>query len=209
MSYWIVSIVILVFSLVCHEAAHAWMAYRKGDATAYLAGRLTLNPLVHLDPVGSVLLPLLGILTGAPIIGWAKPVPVNPRMLRKPSDHAWVSFAGPGANLLLAVLFTLGYGAARAVGPGGTMGLSMAVLFSRGVFINLLLAVFNLLPVPPLDGSWIFGHLFPRTVGRLVDAMRPYSMIVLIALVASGVLRWVLYPVVFLATFLLRLVGRM
>ncbi|MBN1425129.1 site-2 protease family protein [Candidatus Fermentibacteria bacterium] len=207
MNYWIVSIFILLFSLVCHEAAHAWMAYRKGDATAYLAGRLSLNPLVHLDPVGSVLLPLLGIVTGAPVIGWAKPVPVNPRMLRTPSDYAWVSFAGPGANLLLAVLFTLGYGAVRAVGLGGPLGYSLVVLFSQGVFINLLLAAFNLLPVPPLDGSWIFGHLFPSTVGRLVDTLRPYSMIVLIALVASGILRWVLYPVLSLATVLLRFAG--
>ena len=210
MAEWIVSFVVLVFSLVVHEAAHAWMAFRKGDRTAYLAGRLTLNPLAHLDPIGSVVLPLIGVLTGAPVIGWAKPVPVNPGMLRKPAqDYAWISFAGPGSNILLALLFTFGFGVARSAAPGGAFGYSLAVLFSRGAFINMLLAAFNLLPVPPLDGSWIFGHLFPRTIGRLVDFLRPYSMVVLIALVASGVLRWVLYPALALASAMLRAAGGM
>jgi Zn-dependent protease len=205
-----VSIVVLVFSVVFHEAAHAWMAYRKGDATAYLAGRLTLNPLAHLDPVGSVLLPLIGAFTGAPVIGWARPVPVNPRMLRRPAqDYAWVSFAGPGSNILLAVAFAVGFGTARALLPGGMLRTSLVLLFSHGVVINMLLAGFNLLPVPPLDGSWIFGHLFPRTIGRLVNAMRPYSMVVLIVLVASGALRWVLIPSLIAASALLRLAGGM
>lgn len=201
------SLAILLFSLVFHEAAHAWMAFRKGDSTAYLSGRLTLNPLAHLDPLGSLILPLVGALTGAPVIGWAKPVPVNPRMLRRPGDHAWVSFAGPGANLLLAALLAAGFGVVRRTLAFGLFGHSLAVLFYHGVYINMLLAAFNLLPVPPLDGSWIFGHLFPRTVGRLVDVMRPYSFILLVLLVASGVLRWVLRPALLLAQSLLRMTG--
>lgn len=196
--------VVLIFSLVVHEASHAWMAYRKGDPTAFLAGRLTLNPIPHLDPIGSIVLPLFGILSGAPVIGWARPVPVNPARLRHPAgDHFWVSLAGPASNFALAVGFTFLYGITLGVGVLGPLGRSLLILCSYGVLINFVLGFFNLLPVPPLDGSWIFGHLFPHTVGRLVDMARQFGFIILIVLLFSGLLRYLLSPAFLLARLLL------
>jgi Zn-dependent protease len=204
MSVYVTAFVVLIFSLVVHEASHAWMAYRKGDATAYLSGRLTLNPLPHLDPIGSIVLPLVGLLSGAPVIGWAKPVPVNPAMLRHPEqDQFWVSLAGPASNFVLALCFTLLYGVVVSVGALGTVGRGVAVLCSYGVLINMVLGMFNLLPVPPLDGSWVFGHLFPQTVGRLVVMLRQLGPVVLIVLLFSGLLRYLLSPAFVLSRFLL------
>jgi Zn-dependent protease len=201
---YVVAFVVLIFSVVVHETSHAWMAYRRGDPTAFLAGRLTLNPLPHLDPIGSIVLPLFGILSGAPVIGWAKPVPVNPARLRHPAqDQFWVSLAGPGSNFTLAVLFTFLYGIVLGFGVLGPAGRSLVILCSYGVLINLVLGFFNLLPVPPLDGSWIFGHLFPHTVGRFVAMARQYGFIILIVLLFSGLLRYVLAPAFFLARLLL------
>ena len=205
---YVLAFVVLIFSLVVHEASHAWMAYRKGDPTAYLAGRLTLNPIPHLDPIGSLVLPLFGILSGAPVIGWARPVPVNPGRLRNPAgDHFWVSLAGPASNFALALGFTILYGITLGAGLLGPLGRSVIILCYYGVLINFVLGFFNLLPVPPLDGSWVFGHLFPQTVGRLVDATRRFGSLILIVLLFSGLLRYLLSPAFLLARLLLGIAG--
>lgn len=164
----IFQIVILIFSVVLHEVAHGYMANYLGDPTARLAGRLTLNPLKHIDPKGSVFLPLILKLTGSPIlIGYAKPVPYNPYNLRGKWGEALVALAGPGTNILLALIFGL---AIRFF--GGMIDLALVRAFAVIVFINMLLALFNLIPVPPLDGSKIFSTLLPGEAGRAYERFR-------------------------------------
>jgi len=203
MPIWLIAIPILIFSVVVHEVSHGYTAYKRGDKTAYLAGRLTLNPLVHLDPVGSILIPFFGAITGAPVIGWAKPVPVNPYNLREPrKDHFYVALSGPVSNLLLCVVFIVMYTILGIVFGVNQYFATIGVLFRIGVQINLFLAMFNLLPVPPLDGSWVFGHLFPRTIGMLVDKIRPYGTLVLILLLFTGALRLIFIPASYIYSIL-------
>jgi len=191
---------ILLLSISIHESAHAWSADRLGDPTARLQGRVTLNPIKHLDPVGSLLFPLLGILLGGIVFGWAKPVPVYTHNLKHPRrDHALVAAAGPASNLLLAFGFLVAYKTlALFVNPVGLgtdnpLGWLVNFLFF-GVILNVVLAVFNLMPVPPLDGSWIISGLFPP-LGRVVDLIRPYGFVILIVLLYQGVFDTVLDPV--------------
>jgi Zn-dependent protease len=189
--------VVLVCSLSFHEAAHAWMANRLGDPTARNLGRLTLNPLAHVDWIGTVLFPLVAMSTGAPLIGWAKPVPVDFRNLRSPrGDFALVALAGPASNLVLAV----GLALVRIVIvsmhplPGGTADLVSDVLV-QAILLNVLLAVFNMIPVPPLDGSNVAIGVLPPAAGRLFMAMRPWGFIILYALMLSGILWAIVSPV--------------
>lgn len=153
--------IIIILSAVFHEYMHGWMAYRLGDPTAKDAGRLTLNPFAHLDPLGTVIIPLFLLFTSGIFIGWAKPVPYNPRNLR---DHRYgslkVAFAGPGANLIIAL--TLGLILRFFVHYMVTINPILPVLIGFVVYINIFLALFNLLPFPPLDGSKIFTDLFPH-----------------------------------------------
>jgi Zn-dependent protease len=189
--------VILVCSLSFHEAAHAWMANRLGDPTARNLGRLTLNPLAHVDWIGTVLFPLVAMSTGAPLIGWAKPVPVDFRYLKSPRrDFALVALAGPASNLVLATLAALVRGLVVSTHPppGGTADLVSDVLLNA-VLLNVLLAVFNMIPVPPLDGSNVAIGLLPPEAGRLFVAMRPWGFIILYALMLSGVLWAITRPV--------------
>lgn len=175
-------ILILIFSIVIHEVAHGWMAYHLGDPTAKHAGRLTLNPLKHLDPFGSVILPLLLILFarlsgGGIIFGWAKPVPINPYNFR---DQRWGSaksaLAGPGANLLVAVFF----GLIMRFLPSLIAVPSLYLIFGYIVFINLLLALFNLLPIPPLDGSHILFALLGNRGEEAKLFLQQYGMFILL-----------------------------
>lgn len=175
-----------VVSLTFHEAAHAWTAAKLGDPTARMLGRLSLNPLVHIDPIGTVLFPLIGMFTGAPLIGWARPVPVDVRYLRHPRrDFAIVAAAGPISNLILAVACSSVF----AVLPkqGETLGV-VALVLVTGVMVNVILAVFNLIPVPPLDGGNILSGVVPNGVAESIDRLRPYGFIVLYVLMLSGVL---------------------
>ncbi len=159
---------VLIFSVVLHEVAHGYMANSLGDPTARLQGRLTLNPLKHIDPFGSVILPFLLILTHSPIlIGYAKPVPYNPYNLRGKNAEAWVAFAGPGTNILLAVIFAL---LIRVF--NGALDPTLLTAFAIIVFINMLLALFNLIPIPPLDGSKILSTLLPGSLGRAYEDFR-------------------------------------
>ena len=155
----------LVGSLTVHEAAHAWTADRLGDPTARLMGRVSFNPVVHVDPIGTLLFPLIAMLTNLPLIGWAKPVPVNLRNLRMPRrDYVLVAAAGPTSNLVLAVLAAVVWqvvrpsaASASALAPQGPL----VNLLLMAIVVNVLLAVFNMIPVPPLDGGNVLGGLLP------------------------------------------------
>ncbi len=187
--------IILVASLSFHEAAHAWAADRLGDPTARLLGRLTLNPLAHIDWIGTVLFPLVGMMSGLPLIGWAKPVPVDMRRLRAPRrDFAIIAVAGPVSNLVLAlgaaVLLRLQGGLVPETGVP-----MLTSLLYLAVFMNVLLAVFNLLPVPPLDGGNVIAGLVPESVAHLIDRMRPFGFLVLYALLLLGVLDLIVRPI--------------
>jgi Zn-dependent protease len=199
----LISLPILIFSVVIHELAHAWVARREGDNTAYMLGRITLNPIPHLDPLGSVLLPGVMALMGGPILGWAKPVPVNPRNFRNyKRGDILVSLAGVTANLLLAVLFTLLLAATLAAARAfpeqvATWGILVS-MFQVGVFINFLLMLFNLLPIPPLDGSHVIVYLLPVRWAMRYRELGRYGMLILFALLFLGGFTFLMAPVGFL-----------
>ncbi len=190
------SLIVLLFSLTVHEAAHALAADRLGDPTARLLGRISLNPMVHLDPIGTVLLPVVAMLTGAPLIGWAKPVPVNvARLGNGRRDFMAVAAAGPASNLLLAAC------AAVALKVSAPMRASeagfaepVAYLLEAAIELNALLAVFNLVPVPPLDGGNVLAGLLPVPVAARFDALRPYGVFILYGLMLTGVLWTIIGP---------------
>lgn len=187
-------LVVLIFSVIVHEISHGLMALRLGDTTARDAGRLTMNPLRHLDLYGSVLLPLFLLAIGSPILfGWAKPVPYNPHNLRNPRrDSALVGAAGPLSNLAVAVIFGI---AIRITSLGGGTNTLIGELFPMIVIINLLLAIFNLIPIPPLDGSrLIFGLFGPRSY-KMEEFLSRYGMWILILLLFLGVLDYILMPI--------------
>lgn len=188
----IVSLLIILASLSFHEAAHAWTADRLGDPTARMLGRLTLNPLSHIDWFGTVLFPLLLVFSGLPAFGWAKPVPVNPQNLAHPRrDFAVVAIAGPVSNLILAA----GCATLVPLVPQGPTGALVWNILAFGVLINVMLAVFNMLPIPPLDGGNVLAGFVPEPVAQLIDAIRPYGFLILIALLYLGVIRAITGPV--------------
>jgi Zn-dependent protease len=191
------SYVVLLFSLSVHESAHAWTAFRQGDPTAHALGRISLNPLVHIDVIGTVVMPLLMIFTGVPLLGWAKPTPVDPRYFKHlRRGQVAVAGAGPLSNLVLAALFTAGLFVAVRTLPGPLREQPIVVLLSMGLQLNVLLAVFNLFPLPPLDGSHIVEWGLPGGMGhRLMRMVAPYGGYILLALVMSGALWTVLSPV--------------
>lgn len=181
---------VLLISLTIHEAAHAWTADKLGDPTARMLGRVSLNPLVHIDWIGTVLLPLIAIYSGLPLIGWAKPVPVNTRNLREPRrDFMFIAAAGPISNLLQAVVWAI---ALRMLSVNAD---HVALDFLRSaVFINLLLAFFNLIPVPPLDGGNVMLGLLPPRLAVPYSQLRQYGFLVLYALMFTGVASALIMP---------------
>ena len=185
---WLFLILILIFSIVVHEVSHGAMANYLGDPTAKYAGRLTLNPIKHLDPIGSVILPIFLILmakfTGGGIIfGWAKPVPINPYNFRDQKyGSAKVALAGPGSNLAIALFF----GLILRFFPDVSAIPGLPLMFSYIVYINILLAVFNLLPVPPLDGSKLLFAVLPSSMDSVKEFLQRYGMFILIGLVFFG-----------------------
>ncbi len=191
--------VLLIFSVILHEVAHGLVALKFGDDTAYRYGRLTLNPVPHMDLMGSVILPAILIFTHSPFfIGWAKPVPINPnRFTHYRAGVIWVSLAGPLTNLALAVLFTLVlmFTASHAAGVAGEFPFLPSIL-AQTIYLNLALTFFNLVPIPPLDGSKVLSVLLPPELSARFDAIEPYGFMILVFLLATGILGSILHPMV-------------
>jgi Zn-dependent protease len=212
----LVAAVALVFSVVFHENAHGVAAEHFGDTTARDLGRITMNPLPHIDPVGTVLIPALGILSGIPIVGWAKPVPVNPANFRNPVvDDAYVAAAGPASNFLLAAGGTVLLIVVRVVFKhvpalqenSGNTFLFFQLLCVNLIQINCVLGIFNLIPIPPLDGHWVLARYLPSKWAGMLAAIRPYGFFILIMLLWTGALGWIIkFPVEYIAGGLFRVV---
>ncbi|HOX23717.1 MAG TPA: site-2 protease family protein [Elusimicrobiales bacterium] len=204
---WLIQLPVLFFSIICHEYAHGYVAHKNGDDTAYLMGRLSFNPLPHIDFVGTIVVPFLCKLWGMPMFGWAKPVPVNPlRLHRMREGMTKVSLAGPLSNLLLAVLFAALFKLALL---GGGQGLSqpLSIAMRYGVLINLMLAFFNLIPIAPLDGSKILSGLLPLHLAIKYESHARYGMWILLALMLTGAFKFLLLPPLYLALLLLSKIG--
>jgi Zn-dependent protease len=190
-----IAFAVLLFSLTVHEAAHAFTASRLGDPTARLLGRVSLNPAVHVDLIGTVVFPLIAIATNLPVIGWAKPVPVNLRNLEHPRrDFMLVAAAGPASNLLLAVGAAMVWRSLSFDAGMAGAGASVAVVLERMLLINVLLAVFNMVPVPPLDGGNVLAGLLPPALAHQFDRLRPWGFLILYALMLSGALSYLVMP---------------
>ena len=192
-----IAIIPLLFAIVVHEVAHGWVARQLGDDTAYLMGRLTLNPLKHIDPIGTILVPLILILTVGFAFGWAKPVPVNFNNLRnRRRDTALVAAAGPFANLLMAIAWALIAKLASLLPDSIAMLTSPLILMSMfGMVINAILMVFNLIPIPPTDGGRIATSLLPPRLGYQLSRVEPYGFFIILALLLSGII-WKLLDIV-------------
>ncbi len=189
----------LIFAVTLHEAAHGWMADRLGDPTARNMGRITLNPLPHIDLVGTILVPVLMLSFTGFLIGWAKPVPVMVERLRSPRrDMAIVAVAGPAVNLVMAIIWSLLLLLAHSlVHTVHLVAIPLLLAAVAGIFINLVLMAINLLPIPPLDGGRIMTGLLPRGLARVYARIEPFGMIILILLLVSQVLGQILGPIVF------------
>lgn len=177
---------VFIFSVMIHEVSHGLMAYRLGDPTAKDMGRLNLNPLKHLDFIGSFFLPLILVLSNSPVIfGWAKPVPYNPENLKNPkSGAALIGIAGPLSNIALAVVFGI---LTRLIIPfAGELAYPLAIFFNAVVFINILLAVFNLVPIPPLDGSKLLFAVLPYKYRKIQNFLEQYGMVILLFFIFFG-----------------------
>ena len=194
----VIFIPVLFFSIILHEFAHGFVAYRLGDDTAYHAGRLTLNPLKHIDPLGTIIVPLLCYFTGMPLFGWAKPVPINPLRMSSPQrDMGKVAIAGPAVNLGLAVCFVLILkGTLLLQGSLSIQAVqSLLALTKYGILINVMLAVFNLMPIPPLDGGRIVTALLPVRPALVYDRFfGRWGMWIVFGLIATGLMRYLLLP---------------
>lgn len=186
----------VIFAITLHEAAHGYAALRFGDSTARSMGRLSLNPLRHIDPIGTLLVPALSMLLGGILFGWAKPVPVDFRRLRNPrQDMVWVAAAGPAANLVMAIFWALMLKLSVEV-ELGDYNTPLRMMAEGGILINAVLMALNLLPLPPLDGGRIAVGLLPDSLAAPLARIEPYGMFVLIALLLTGVLNQILGPAV-------------
>lgn len=199
----------VIFAITLHEVAHGYVASLFGDQTARLSGRLSLNPLKHIDPIGTVIVPLVMLLLTNFIFGWAKPVPVDPRNLHHPRrDMALVALAGPIANLLMAVFWALvaKAGIVAELHGYGWIGPPLNYMGVAGIMINVVLGVLNLVPLPPLDGGKVLASLLPPRLAYRLSLIEPYSFFILVLLLFTGLLNNVLGPPIF---FLFNLLGNL
>ncbi len=202
-----IAFIVLLFSLTVHEMAHAWTADRLGDPTARLLGRVSLNPMVHADLIGTILFPLIAMVSHAPLIGWAKPVPVNMRYLRHPRrDYVLVAAAGPASNLILAIsaaLFLVVLPISPQTLGEANVSVPLAATLSQLMQLNVLLAVFNMVPIPPLDGGNVLAGLLPSSLSIAFNKLRPYGFVLLYALILTDGFRlFVMPPYYFILSWL-------
>ncbi|MDD3608770.1 MAG: site-2 protease family protein [Halothiobacillaceae bacterium] len=186
----------VLLAITLHEAAHGYAAWKLGDDTAYRLGRVTLNPLRHIDPIGTVILPLLMLVLSGFVFGWARPVPVVSSRLRAPRrDMIWVALAGPGANLALALFWALmmklGHGLDASV---PLISVPLVLMGQAGVVVNVLLMILNLLPIPPLDGGRVVANLLPARPAMLYERIEPFGFVILLLLLFTGTLSWLIGP---------------
>ncbi len=192
----LIELVLFFFAVIVHECAHGWVAGKCGDPTAKMLGRITLNPIKHIDPIGTIILPLLMKFMGGPIFGWAKPVPVNPFNFRHPrKDMIWVAAAGPISNIIMAgiavgVIATITWLKSIAHIPFGDIVISLATTF---ILINVLLAAFNMIPIPPLDGSRIVAGLLPYNMAVQYSRIEPFGFLIVLLLVQFQALNWMFH----------------
>jgi Zn-dependent protease len=206
-------VIVFLFAISFHESAHAWMANRCGDPTARMLGRISLNPIRHIDPVGTILLPAIALFTGLKVIGWAKPTPVDPRNFQNPVlDDILTAVAGPISNFVVATSAAIVLGAIALVAPGGrpivreivtglvlsnSLLVPLSLLLYELMVINIILGVFNLIPVPPLDGSHVLRHFLSESIRRVYDMVGIFGLIALVY-VGGDLLRRLILPVLHL-----------
>ncbi|HEX8429977.1 MAG TPA: site-2 protease family protein [Longimicrobium sp.] len=200
---------VLLLAFTFHEFGHAWVAWRQGDDTAYREGRVTLDPRSHIDPIGSILFPALAAMTGAPILGWARPVPFNPSKMRNPRrGDLLVSLAGVAMNFVLVLAFTAFLAILVAAGVGdaaeGSVGATAVRFGELGIVVNVSLIIFNLLPIPPLDGSKVLYHFLPRSMAEAYRGLDRYGFLILWALVLTRALSFISPVILGIAIFFFR-----
>ncbi|HVC02993.1 MAG TPA: site-2 protease family protein [Steroidobacteraceae bacterium] len=185
----------VLFAITLHEVAHGWTARYFGDRTADLLGRLSLNPLRHIDPVGTVLVPGILLAFGGPLFGWAKPVPVSIRGLRNPRrSMIWVALAGPAANLVMAAGWCTVLGLVARLNGSLTVVGWVALMAQAGIVINVVLALFNLLPIPPLDGGRVLAGLLPPRLSTGLARVEPFGFLIVLGLTGFGLFGWLFDP---------------
>jgi Zn-dependent protease len=191
-----VSLFVILFAITIHEASHGWAAMKLGDPTAQSLGRVTLNPIAHIDLFGTILVPILLVVMGAPAFGWAKPVPVNPYNLKNPRrDNLWISFAGPAANLVTSAVSLVFILLLKSFVPSLLSLQGLVLILYYMVLLNAFLAVFNLIPVPPLDGSGILSGLLSKSAAEQYDRLRPYGFFIVLILIYAGALNMIIGPI--------------
>lgn len=201
LSVWLLPV---LFAITLHEAAHGWVASKLGDPTAVRLGRLTINPLKHIDTMGTIIVPLLTYLLSGFVFGWAKPVPVNPRYFKKPLvDMALVAVAGPMSNFIMGCAWALFALISMSVWGHSASGLFLAQMGQNGILINVILMVLNLLPIPPLDGGRVVAGILPPPTAISFLRIEPYGMVIIVLLLVSGILGRIMWPLVIYFTRLI------
>jgi Zn-dependent protease len=191
---WIIPV---VFAITVHEVAHGWVANKLGDGTAKMLGRLTLNPVKHIDPIGTLLVPLAMVFMTGFAFGWAKPVPVSPANFKNPrKDMAIVAAAGPLSNVMMAILWVIFFKIVSMTVSNPDIAMGLMKMGQAGIIINLVLFVFNLFPIPPLDGSKVLSGFLPHSASLLMDKIEPYGFFIVIGLLYFGVLGMVMNPII-------------